>query len=118
MPLMKGREAAVAANTDTGNVLQGEDQEFLDQDALVSVYAVSDVADTVASMVIGTERQLNDANVSVESAADRLIPEEDVLLDQEFAPAGARLNLSFRTVTGPADINWAVRIEPIPAGLM
>lgn len=119
MPLMRGREAAVADAADTGNVLSGEDFEFLDQPSLLSVYAVADGTPVEATFVIGTQRELDEATVSVETAADRLVFSEDVLLDQEFAPAGARLKLVFLNSSGgAADVNWAVKVEPIPEGML
>lgn len=119
MPLMSGREAAVADGNNTGNVLSGEDFEFIDRPSLVSVAAVADGTPVVATMVIGTERQLNEAPLSLESAADRVIFDEDIILDQEFAPAGARLNLNFRNDSGAAaDVNWRVRVEAIPASML
>lgn len=115
MALMRGREAAVADGANTGNVLTGEDFEFIDAPSLVSVYAVADGTPVDATFKIGTVTELDEGTISVEAAADRLVFDDDIVLDQEFAPGNSRLNLRFQNESGAAaDINWAVRVERIP----
>jgi len=99
---------------DTANALDGlQFQDIPGAGALVSIYASTAVAGGTISYSVGTERFLVDASVNIESAADRVATDLDMILDREPVPAGKQ----FLAVGGQiANILVVIEDLPEPAG--
>lgn len=79
--------ANVAAST--ANCLDGlQFQDLPAPGALVSIYATTAVAGGNISYSVGTERFLVQSQVNIESSADVVNTERDLVLDREPVPAG------------------------------
>ena len=81
------RLSNVAAST--ANCLDGlQFQDLPEPGALVSIYASTAVAAGNISYSVGTERFLVASSVNIESSADVVSTERDLVLDREPIPAG------------------------------
>jgi len=81
------RLSNVAAST--ANCLDGlQFQDLPVPGALVSIYATTAVAGGNISYSVGTERFLVASSVNIESSADVVSTERDLVLDREPVPAG------------------------------
>tara|TARA_R110000823_G_C15896761_1_gene496536 strand:- start:572 stop:886 length:315 start_codon:yes stop_codon:yes gene_type:complete len=96
----------------TANCLDGlQFQDIPAPGALVTIYASAAAATGTISYSVGTERFLVAAEQNVESAADVVETERDMVLDREPVPAGKQF-LAVDTQVG----NVLVIIEDIPGG--
>ena len=115
MPSMKAQSTLAAAAIE--NVLTGLDFEFLPWDALVSLYAsVSAVTGTVGFKADAASLLADGSVPNVAAAAGIVRRPEDLIVDQEFVPAGARLKLRAVGTAAAETLNWWVLVERIPGG--
>lgn len=85
MPSIRLSNTAAA----TANAVDGlQFQDIPAPGALVSIYASTAVAGGNISFSVGTERFLVDASVNIESSADVVDTDRDMVLDREPVPAG------------------------------
>lgn len=84
-------------------------QDIPDGGALVSIYASTAVAGGLIDYSVGTERFLVDASVNIESSADVVNTQVDMVLDREPVPAGKQ----FLAVAAQV-CNVLVVIEDLP----
>jgi hypothetical protein len=64
------------------------------------------------------EALIGDSSIpNVAAAAGIVRRPEDVMLDQEYVPAGTRLKLRAVGTAAAETLNWMVILEPVPAGL-
>lgn len=102
--------ANVAAGT--ANAVDGlQFQDIPEPGALVTLYASTAAAGGLLSYSIGTERFLVDAAVNIESSADRVSTDTDMVLDREPVPSGKQFLETAAQVT-----NVLIVIEDIPVG--
>lgn len=102
------RLSNVAAGT--ANALDGlQFQDIPEGGALVTIYASTAVAGGTISYSVGTERLLVDASVNIESSADVVGTNDDMVLDREPVPSGKQ----FLAVVGQV-ANLLVVIEGLP----
>lgn len=100
---------SVAAGT--ANAVDGlQFQDVPEPGALVSIYASTAAAGGTIGYSVGTERFLVDAEVNIETSADRVDTSVDMILDREPVPAGKQF-LSVGAQIG----NFLVVIEDLPA---
>lgn len=78
--------------------------------ALVTIYASTAVAAGNIDYSVGTERFLVAASVNIESSADVVNTDTDMILDREPVPAGKQ----FLAVNGQI-CNYLIVIEDLPA---
>jgi len=78
--------------------------------ALVTIYASTAVAGGTISYNVGTERFLVLASVNIESSADVVNTQVDMVLDREPVPAGKQ----FLSVEGQV-ANFLIIIEDLPS---
>lgn len=103
------RLSNVAAGT--ANALDGlQFQDIPEPGALVTIYASTAVAAGLMSYSVGTERFLVDASVNIESSADQVRTDVDMVLDREPVPPGKQF-LAVDAQVG----NLLVVIEQLPA---
>lgn len=94
----------------TPNALDGvQFQDIGDPGALVTIYASTAVALGTISYTVGTERFLVNAAINIETSADIIQNDRDLVLDREPVPAGKQFLAVDAQV---ANIN--VIIEPVP----
>lgn len=104
------RLSNVAAGT--ANALDGlQFQDIPEPGALVSIYASTAVAAGLINYSVGTERFLVSASVNIESSADVVNTQVDMVLDREPVPAGKQ----FLAVDAQV-ANLLVVIEDLPRG--
>jgi hypothetical protein len=85
MPSIRLSNVAAA----TANCLDGlQFQDIPAPGALVSIYASTAVAGGNISFSVGTERFLVDASINIESSADVVDTDRDMVLDREPVPSG------------------------------
>lgn len=100
--------ANIAAGVD--NALDGLVFEDIEEPgALVTLYATTPTAGGLVSYAIGTERFLVNAAVNIESSADVVDTNRDMVLDREAVPPGKQF-----LATTAQIINAHVVIEPLP----
>ena len=103
------RRSNVAAGTT--NDLDGlQFQDIPEPGALVTIYATTAVAAGNIDYSVGTERFIVGASVNIESAADVVDTDRDMILDREPVPAGKQ----FLAVNGQV-CNYLVVIEDLPS---
>lgn len=100
------RLSNVAAGT--ANALDGLQFQVLDQPSLVTIYATTAVAAGTISYSVGSEQFLDAASINIESSADVVDTDRDLVLDREPVPAGKQ----FLAVAGQV-ANLLVIIEPV-----
>lgn len=110
MPRIRG-SVSVEANSRSGNVLDGEDYEFISTPALVAILAGSSAASLNADFKINSEQLVDEGLVNVVAAAGRLIGPDDLLLDRTLIAPG-RLGLEFINDTaGALTAFWDVEVD-------
>lgn len=115
MPTMKGQNTLAAAPTE--NVLTGQDFEFLPYDALVSLYASVSAVTASIGFKADNAALLSDGSIpNVAAAAGIVRKPEDLIVDQEYVPANARLKLRAVGTAAGETLNWLVVVERIPGG--
>ena len=103
------RRNNVAAGTD--NALDGlQFQDIPEGGALITIYASVAVALGLISYSVGTERFLVNAAPNIESSADVVDTQTDMILDREPVPGGKQ----FLAVDDQV-ANFLVVIEDLPA---
>jgi len=96
----------------TANALDGlQFQDVPEPGALVTIYGSTPTAGGTLSYSVGTERFLVSAETNIESSADRVDTDQDMILDREPVPAGKQF-LAVDAQIG----NFLVVIEQLPAG--
>jgi hypothetical protein len=96
----------------TANALDGlQFQDIPEPGALVTIYASTPTAGGLISYSVGTERFLVAAATNIETSADRVATDTDLVLDREPVPPGKQF-LAVDTQIG----NVLVVIEQLPAG--
>ncbi len=106
MPSIRLSNAAISAN-----ILDGlQFQDIPGDGALVTIYASTAVALGLISYSVGTERFLVDASINIESSADVVNTQVDMVLDREPVPAGKQFLAVIAQVC-----NVLVVIEDLPA---
>lgn len=104
------RRSNVPANTD--NDVDGlQFQDIPVPGALVTIYASTAVAGGTIDYSVGTERFLVGASVNIESSADVVRTDVDMILDREPVPPGKQ----FLAVNGQIG-NYLIVIEDLPSG--
>jgi len=94
------------------NVLDGlQFQDIPEPGALVTIYASTPTAGGTISYSVGTERFLVGAQTNIETSADRVATNTDLILDREPVPAGKQF-LAVDAQIG----NVLVVIEDLPSG--
>lgn len=101
------RRSNVAAGT--ANDLDGLQFQDIPEASLVTIYATTAAAGGTIDYSVGTERFLVAASVNIESAADVVDTQRDMVLDREPVPAGKQ----FLAVNGQV-ANYLVVIEEVP----
>lgn len=95
----------------TANALDGLQFQDVDEPgALVTIYASTASAGGLVSYRVGTENFLQSAQVNIESSADVVDTERDMILDREPVPAGKQ----FMPID-TAVCNVLVVIEQLPS---
>ncbi len=96
----------------TANAVDGlQFQDIPEPGALITIYASTAVALGTISYSVGTERFLVLAAINIETSADRVSTDTDMVLDREPVPAGKQ----FLSVEGQV-ANFLIVIEQLPAG--
>jgi len=94
------------------NALDGlQFQNIPEPGALVTIYASTPTAGGSIDYSVGTERFLSGAETNIETSADRVATDTDLIMDREPVPAGKQ----FLAVNAQI-ANLLVVIENIPSG--
>jgi len=94
------------------NALDGlQFQDIPEPGALVTIYASTPTAGGNIDYKVGTESFLSGAQLNIETSADRVATNTDMVLDREPVPAGKQF-LAVNAQIG----NVLVVIEQLPAG--
>jgi len=102
------RLSNVAAGT--SNAVDGlQFQDITEPGALISIYASTAVAGGLISYSVGTERFLVSASVNIESSADEVDTQRDLILDREPVPSGKQF-----LAVDTAVCNALIVIEQLP----
>jgi len=106
MPSIRVSNAGVQANAVDGLKFQ----DIPAGGALVTIYASTAVALGTIGYTVGTEEFLSLASLNIESSADVVDTQRDMVLDREPVPGGKQ----FLSVEGQV-ANFLIVIEAIPA---
>lgn len=102
---------SVAANTTTGNILAGKNQEFLAEAAILEIGVCASAVGLHATLVVGTEVVVDDQEVS---AANHMPIFPDDVLAEGGGFAGDRVTLRLRNSTGAAITAFTkINISPV-----
>lgn len=117
MPVMRYRStAAVAANTVTKGIFNGDLHEYVQsRGAVVTVYAVAKQIDTRMTINIGGRLVMSDQLIPANTTT-ALVIKPDHQVYRGGAIRGDRIQIDFRTVTALAaagDIDVVVDIVPV-----
>lgn len=117
MATMRGN-TSIAASASNDNVLDGEDYEFIQGPAIISVLLAQSAIGLEVDVKINTEDLVSAATPNVAVAANRLVEDGDRVIDKQVI-SGGRLKIPVRNTTaGALSLHWLVEVEPVPAGLL
>ncbi len=110
MPAMSGSES-VAANVRSGNILAGQQFEFLVAPSIVRLYSTTPLVGQEFDFNVGGEQILNAALVP--NAARFPTRDEDLVVEHGGLP-GERLFLSINNTTASVAVTqWIVDVLPV-----
>lgn len=110
MPAMSGSNS-IAANTRSGNILAGEQFEFLVAPSIVRLFSTTPLVGQQFDFNVGGEQVLNASDVP--NAARYPTRDQDLVVEHGGLP-GERLFLSINNTTGAAAVSqWIVDVMPI-----
>lgn len=110
MSAMSGSDS-IGANTRSGNILAGEQFEFLAQPSIVRLYATTPIVGQEFDFNVGGEQVINAGDVP--NAARYPTRNQDLVVEHGGLP-GERLFLSISNTTGIAAVTqWIVDVLPV-----
>lgn len=110
MPIMRGNTSIAASGSDA-NVIDGQDHEFLEGPAKVTVAMTQSATGLEASFKVGAEDVADGITPNIASAAGIVkLDGSDVVLEEMVM--GGRLKIPVENTTaGALTLNWAVLVD-------
>ena len=113
------RQTAVGVSAQGVQALVGDDVEFLTEASSVTVLLGQSATGLEVTVKADTRTLADSINPNIVVAAGRLVNPEDLVVDQEFLPAGTRLKIiADNTTAGALTLSHLVVVEEVPAEVL